>query len=65
MVVGTKDVKEMGRAQAAHTKMAEELERVNSDLATALKGLQEVGFSHNPHTCQTPVMLSKHEAKGL
>ncbi len=46
MVVVTKDAKEMGRTHAAHTKMAEELERVNSDLATALKGLQEVGYSH-------------------
>lgn len=65
MVVVTKDVKEMGRAQAAHTKMAEELERVNSDLATALKGLQEVGFSHKSHTCCCAVALPKQEAIGF
>ena len=38
MVVVTKDVK----SQQATNKMREELERVNSDLATAMKGLQEV-----------------------
>lgn len=44
MVVGGvgKDARVMGRTQQAHNKMAEELQRVNSDLATALKGLQEV-----------------------
>ena len=38
MVVVTKDAK----SQQATNKMREELERVNSDLATAMKGLQEV-----------------------
>ncbi len=44
MVVGGagKEAKVLGRTQQAHNKMAEELQRVNSDLATALKGLQEV-----------------------
>ena len=44
MVVGGagKDARVLGRTQQAHNKMAEELQRVNSDLATALKGLQEV-----------------------
>ena len=32
-----------GDGVAAHSKMAEELNRVNSDLARALAGLQEVG----------------------
>ena len=44
MVVGGagKDARVLGRTQQAHNKMVEELQRVNSDLATALKGLQEV-----------------------
>ncbi len=44
MVVVRKDPKEVGRTQQAHNKMAEELNRVNSDLAVALKGLQEVSL---------------------
>ena len=44
MVVVRKDPKEVGRTQQAHNKMAEELSRVNSDLAVALKGLQEVSL---------------------
>lgn len=32
----------LGEIQAANSKMAEELEKVNTDLAQALKGLQEV-----------------------
>ena len=35
-------VANLGEIQAANSKMAEELEKVNSDLAQALKGLQEV-----------------------
>lgn len=34
-------VANLGEIQAANSKMAEELEKVNSDLAQALKGLQE------------------------
>jgi hypothetical protein len=32
----------VGNIQIANNKMAEELEKVNSDLAQALRGLQEV-----------------------
>lgn len=39
----------IGDIQAANSKMAEELEKVNSDLAQALKGLQEVGALHTPN----------------
>lgn len=42
MVVVTKEAK----SQQATNKMREELERVNSDLATAMKGLQEVSAEH-------------------
>ena len=42
IVAPGQDARAMVRTQQAHNKMAEELERVNSDLATALKGLQEV-----------------------
>ncbi len=35
-------VANIGDIQAANSKMAEELEKVNTDLAQALKGLQEV-----------------------
>lgn len=43
MVVVTKDAK----SQQATNKMREELERVNSDLATAMKGLQEVSAARS------------------
>lgn len=39
-------VANIGDIQAANSKMAEELEKVNSDLAQALKGLQEVCALH-------------------
>ena len=45
MVVVTKEAK----SQQATNKMREELERVNSDLAHAMKGLQEVSAEPLPY----------------
>lgn len=52
MVVVTKEAAELGRSQQAANKMAQELERVNSDLATALKGLQEVSLTISGPACR-------------
>ena len=54
MVVVTKEAK----SQQATNKMREELERVNSDLATAMKGLQEVSAELFWVFAVSPTMLA-------